>query len=468
MLRRARQIYQAEGLIPLVRRGFAFLLYHIFEYRAYYLTEYNLENLRQLNEANFMPRMDDFAIRIVTSNQEADALEANGLEFASASGGFRFDARRALDSGAIAFCTYVGKELATIGWVALTQQAMDSLNERPMRVDFSKGESFTGNIWTNPKYRRMGLRLYRMYKKRQFLAEKGIRATRGYAAKRNVDAVRGIGRIDSTVYGEGRYLRVLWWKSWKEKPLTPDSGKQRGRRMRRLASLPRRSKQIYCTEGLGSLLQRGLAFASWLIFEYRTYYLYMEAMECLRLPNEEDVLPKVNDCTFKLVTTNREADELEAEGLEFRSYVQDSTYRLNRGALAFCFFVGQELANIGWVALTQEAKDALDEPPYRVDFSNYEACTGGVWTNPKYRRMGIQTYGFFKRLEFLRAKGIQKKRYVIAKDNVAPQKGRAMRGVLSLPGPHAEGRYLRILWWKWWMEKQLTLDSDKEQSNAND
>ena len=217
---RAKQIYQNEGVESLVRRGFAFMLYPLFEYRAYYLTGYNLENLRQLNEADFMPRVDDLTIRIVTSNQEADALEADGLEFASASGDFSFDMRRALDSGAIAFCTYVGKELAAIGWVALTKQAMDSLNERPMRVDFSKGESFTGNIWTNPKYRRMGLRLYRTYKKREFLADKGIKITLGYAAKRNVGAVRGIVRIDSTVYGEGRYLRILWWKSWKEKPLT--------------------------------------------------------------------------------------------------------------------------------------------------------------------------------------------------------------------------------------------------------
>jgi hypothetical protein len=191
----------------------------------------------------------------------------------------------------------------------------------------------------------------------------------------------------------------------------------------------------------------------------------MEATECLRLPNEEDVLPKVNDCTLRVVNGNQEAYELEAEGLEFRSYVSNAEERLEKGAIAFCFFVGQELAHIGWVALTQEAKDALGVPPYRVDFSNDEACSDSIWTNPKYRGMKFRTYGTFKRLEFLRAKGIKTKRTAIAKDNVASQKGRAM---LSLPGPHAEGRYLRILWWKWWMEKQLTLDSDKEQSNASD
>ena len=217
---RAKEVYRSDGLPGLLRRGFAFALRPLFEYRTYYLTRYNLENLAQLQDADFMPKIDGFTLKVVTSNQEAEALQAEGFQFASASGAFRFDATKALDSGAIAFCTYVGKELATIGWVALSEEAMDSLNERPMKVDFDNGESFTGNIWTNPKYRGMGLRLYRTHKKRQFLAEKGIRATRGYAAKRNIDAVRGIGRIDSTVCGEGRYLRVLWWKSWKETPLS--------------------------------------------------------------------------------------------------------------------------------------------------------------------------------------------------------------------------------------------------------
>jgi len=217
---RVSGVYRERGLPGLLRRGFAFLLCCFFEYRTFYLTGYNLESLPQLDEAAFVPRVDGLSFRVVCSNKDPDALEAECLEFASASGDFRFDARRALDGGAIACCIYVGKELASIGWIALTRHAMDSLNERRMRIDFARGESFTGNMWTNPKYRGMGLRLYRMYKKRRLLAEKGIKATRGYAAKRNVDAVRGIGRIDSTVDGEARYLRILWWKSWRETPLT--------------------------------------------------------------------------------------------------------------------------------------------------------------------------------------------------------------------------------------------------------
>jgi len=234
----------------------------------------------------------------------------------------------------------------------------------------------------------------------------------------------------------------------------------------RLKSLFSQGKHIYQNEGSVSLLKRGLAFASSLIFEYQTYYLYMEPLEGLRLPNEVDVRPEVEGLTFRIVTTNREADELEADGFEFRSQVVNAREKLDKGATAFCIFVGRELAHIGWVALSQEAMDSLGAPPYKVDFSDHEAYDGGIWTKPKYRRMGIHVYETLKRLEFAQHKGTRTRRYVIASDNVAIQKGRILRGTLPLPGPHAEGRLLRILWWKSWREKPLPPGSDREQCNA--
>jgi len=234
--------------------------------------------------------------------------------------------------------------------------------------------------------------------------------------------------------------------------------------MTRRKSLFSRAKQIYGSEGLGSLLRRGLAFVLSLIFKYQTYYLYKDPLQGLRLPNEADVLPRVHDFAPKVVTTNQEADELEAEGFEFRSQVLNAREKLDKGAMAFCIFVGQELANIGWIALTQEAMDSLGELPCRVDFSDYEAYGGGMWTNPKFRKRGIHLYGMFKRLEFLQSKGIKAEHSVVAKDNVAPQKSNALGGMLPFPGPYAEGRYLRILWWRSWKERPLTHANDMSQT----
>ena len=223
-----------------------------------------------------------------------------------------------------------------------------------------------------------------------------------------------------------------------------------------MKSLFTRGRHVYQDEGLGSLLKRGLAFASSLIFQYQTYYLYMEPLEGLRLPNEVDIRPKVDNLTFRIATTNREADELEAEGFEFRSQLFNARERLDKGATAFCIFVGRELVNIGWFALTQQAMHSLGHLPFKVDFCKNEAYMAGLWTNPKYRRMGMHMYGYFKRLEYLQANGILTERYVIAKGNVAAQNVGALRGALPFLGPYAEARYIKMLWWKSWREKPLT------------
>ncbi|MGB2853465.1 MAG: hypothetical protein WBC55_03340, partial [Dehalococcoidia bacterium] len=136
--RRAKQIYQAEGLIPLVRRGFAFLGYRLLDYRTYYLYAAPIEeSLRVLDQSHTVPNVDDFSVKVVSSNDEADELEAQGFKLRSQAS----DVGERLDKGAIAFCIFVGRELACIGWVALTQEAMASLDEPPYKVDFANHES---------------------------------------------------------------------------------------------------------------------------------------------------------------------------------------------------------------------------------------------------------------------------------------------------------------------------------------
>jgi hypothetical protein len=132
----------------------------------------------------------------------------------------------------------------------------------------------------------------------------------------------------------------------------------------------------------------------------------------------------------------------------------DVRRRLDKGAIAFCILVDKEIAHLGWVAMTEKAKNTFNSAPYRVDFSNKEACTGATWTNTKYRRKGLMVYGYFKRLQFLRERGITVSRNVVAKNNIASQMAHAKFD----PKICGEARYLRILWWKFWTEKPLLPD----------
>ena len=141
--------------------------------------------------------------------------------------------------------------------------------------------------------------------------------------------------------------------------------------MSRVARLFRRAKQIYHTEGLRSLMRRVFAFLLDGLFKYETYYLY--ETDILMERSESDFLPRIPTFTMHIVGTNKEAEELEADGLEFRSYVSNAGERLEKGATAFCFFFERELANIAWVALTEEAFKTFNEPPMKVDFAIGEA-----------------------------------------------------------------------------------------------
>jgi len=216
--RRARQIYLTEGLVSLLRRGFRFLVYCVFDYRSYWLYVEPIASHPNLNEANLLPKLDDFRFEIVSSNQKADDLEADGFEFRS----HVPNGRERLDKGAVAFCAFAGRELVSMNWVAMSQQAKDALPEPPYRVNFSENEACVGDGWSNPAYRRMNLGVYRAFRTHRFMQEHGVAVKRIAFRKGSIWPEILAARIHRTRYGEGRYLRILWWKSWKERPLPPD------------------------------------------------------------------------------------------------------------------------------------------------------------------------------------------------------------------------------------------------------
>jgi len=218
-----------------------------------------------------------------------------------------------------------------------------------------------------------------------------------------------------------------------------------------LTELIRRAALIYRTEGLLPLARRASAYTAGRLFKYETYYLYQNDGSAYRRRSDTDSAPEVEGLSFRVVCTNEEADALEAQGFQFRDYADDAMSKLNHGAIAFCIFIGHELANIGWLCTTQQAKDSLNEPPARVDFANGEAWAGGSWTNPRYRRMGLYRYNSLKMVEYWLQKGIVRNKWAIARRNVAPLTAESTTGNVR----YAEGRLVKMLWWKSWKERPL-------------
>ncbi len=221
--------------------------------------------------------------------------------------------------------------------------------------------------------------------------------------------------------------------------------------MSKLVAIARRACLVYKTEGLAGLFLHALAFIRQQFYEHERYLLYERATENILRFNEKDFTPEVANFVLKVIKTKDDADELEAQGFCLREHARNFDERLNSGAIAFCIFVGTELINIGWVALSEEAKKSLWQPPLRVDFSNAESVTGSTWTNPKYRNMRLMSYSLFKRLEFLNKLGIIKDRAAVPKQNLASVVG----SIKFDSNIYAEGRYLRILWFRSWREQTL-------------
>ena len=215
----------------------------------------------------------------------------------------------------------------------------------------------------------------------------------------------------------------------------------------KLTSLFSRAKQIYQTGGFGPLMRQAAVFAAGLLFVYQTYYVCANITENVARLSEAALMPRIDDFTLEIVSSNQQAEELEARGFEFRSCVSNAIERLDKGAIAFCVFAGAELANLAWLATTQQAQDSLNQPPISVDYS----YTGGAWTPIQYRQAGFHSYNTFRRMEFSLRNGIVRNRYVVAKKNLAPQAADAKFGNVR----YGEARLLKFLWWKSWKEKPL-------------
>jgi len=209
-----------------------------------------------------------------------------------------------------------------------------------------------------------------------------------------------------------------------------------------------RAKLIIRNEGIVALIGRGFSFIKRHIYFSETYYLYEHSA---RERDESAYMPRTQDFTLKIVSSNREVDELAAEGYDLRYWYPVYSERLDRGAVAFCLFIGREMAHIGWVGMNDAAKDSIGEVPYKVNYANNEAFTGGTWTDPKYRGLGLSTYVYLKRFDYLRERGKSIVRAAAATDNTPSNRMHAKFG----PKIVATGHYLKLLWWESWKEKPM-------------
>lgn len=211
---RARHTYKAEGKTALFRRAFTYIFVYLrrwcFQNDTYYLREVTIP---EEDEADCLPRIQDLTFSVVSTNQQADELVKDGFnDFRQQ----RFLTSEALDKGAVAFCIFVGHELANIGLIAMADSEKIYFDQLPYYVDFANNQACGGGAYTNPKYRRMGLNTYRNYQMRKYLRQRGVKSLIGSVLTSNIPSVNFGVKEGQKIYAKARYLKILWWNSWKE------------------------------------------------------------------------------------------------------------------------------------------------------------------------------------------------------------------------------------------------------------
>ncbi len=183
---------------------------YVVDYRRFCLYE---RHHRILPEAMFRPRLEQYEEHFVCSNAEADALAREHEDFRS----LTRSAWRALDSGAVAFCVYVGREVAHVAWLSTSVEGRRALDGLGYTVRFDEKEAWTGAARTVPEYRGKGLLHYSHYRRFQYLLDQGYEISRTAVELTNAASRHANERFEPRVYGIGRQWRVFGKRWWSER-----------------------------------------------------------------------------------------------------------------------------------------------------------------------------------------------------------------------------------------------------------
>jgi hypothetical protein len=180
-------------------------------------TCYVYENiLTERNEEDYLPHLNNFSFQIISTKQQLDDLVLNGFDLSA----YNIESWSVLEKGVLAGALFIDKELASLEWVAATEQA-NRINIYPLKIDFSHNEAYASGVWTNPKYRRKGLHTYVYFRTYDYLREKGIKIVKSIVASDNLAALNAHTRFapDERIYARARFVSVFHMRFWKETPV---------------------------------------------------------------------------------------------------------------------------------------------------------------------------------------------------------------------------------------------------------
>jgi hypothetical protein len=211
-------------------------------------------------------------------------------------------------------------------------------------------------------------------------------------------------------------------------------------------------KGIIKHEGVISLISRGFAFLLHRGFIFEDYYVILTKINISAEEHETDFLPETDNYYLHIISTNREADALAANGFDFTAYELNLRASLNKGAVVFCIFIGKELAHIVCAADNLRGKDNVDPRPFAVNFKDGEIVTGRALTVPKFRRLHLRIYSGYMLRKFCREKCISRIKGTVRANNYATLVNMAQ---FTFHNAVSKCRFIKILWFRHLKETKM-------------
>jgi hypothetical protein len=220
---KARSIRQKSGIRTLLASAWRYALSPVYTHDRFDLYTYEIKNDQNPDNLSSSSPIDRITHKVVTSFEDADKLEKEG--FALLSDTTYWKRRRELytrriNQGAIAWCSFVGPELAAIVWIIPSKKSQEDVKTSKVKVDYSKGEVLAAGAWAHPKYRKLAFFNYNYRSLQKFFSERGIKKviipvnqTFITTHKTSYSLMKIVG---GRKYGKGDYYRIIRYRFWKE------------------------------------------------------------------------------------------------------------------------------------------------------------------------------------------------------------------------------------------------------------
>lgn len=210
------------------------------------------------------------------------------------------------------------------------------------------------------------------------------------------------------------------------------------------------AKTIFKEDGPVNLIKRGLVFIT--CYENKTFFLYECKIQQHDKANEKVFLPRPKNYCLKIISSKEQIEDVIREGFDISYIAGDRRFKLiNKNFLEFLVFVEKELAAIGLIAITEEAKNTFNPQRYKVDFANGEVCGGAVFTIPRFMAKNLVTYLVYSSCEYLAQTDKKVLKSIIETKNTTMQK--IIKKVYPDCQVSTRAHYLRIFGLKFWRER---------------